>query len=276
MKKIETWVDLGRAFVDENGSFYCGTTKEQKENTKLVAEGADLYIFASDIHSGGSSEFAINGGIYPVHNLTLKDQAYASKLGVEDGKTTSPQLTEILLDMVKDKKSGIIVPRHVFFQDYDGGESKPAFTFDEVRETFGVPTLKPQEFLDGGIEYIVNAKHLFNAAGLQETDWMGNFDGVPDKEMSVFSLLKQKYGQGQELSFNINGVVMGICIYNTASGIRQKFPKAEINVIADASTHLLVPEFGFKNETDANKAAKSMCQQIGVNYITTQQYLGGK
>jgi nicotinamidase-related amidase len=276
--RVNILVDWGRAFVDPNGSFYCGTTEAQKENAaRILKVGGDLIIYTSDIHPRTSLEFKINGGLYPAHNLVLKDQSNTEELGIQSGQTTSPQLTEQLYQLVKDKKSGLIVPRHVFFQDYDGGQTaKPCFSFRDVEETFGVPALKPQEFLEGKLEYIVNAKHLFNGAALQATDWLGHVDKVPDLEMNAFSLLKQKYGQGRNLEFNVDGVVMGICVYQTAGGIKQMFPNAKVNVIADASTHLIYAPLGIPDAEIGNLVASRMCQQIGVNYLTTKEYLGEK
>src|SRR3989344_3697374 len=74
--KIATWVDWGKSFVDETGNFYCGTTDEQKQNAKKISEGADLFLYLSDFHTRGSSEFIANGGLYPAHNLSSRDRLY--------------------------------------------------------------------------------------------------------------------------------------------------------------------------------------------------------
>ncbi|NOZ81199.1 MAG: hypothetical protein GXP63_06015 [DPANN group archaeon] len=39
------------------------------------------------------------------------------------------------------------------------------------------------------------------------------------------------------------------------------------------TTWVDVEGLGFTKERDANKALKSMCQQIGVNYLHSQEYL---
>jgi hypothetical protein len=275
--KINVLVDWGKAFVDANGSFYCGTTEKQKDNAVKIGKDSDLVLYFCDVHSRKSSEFLVNGGLYRVHNLVRKHWQRTEMLGVEPGKTVSPELTDKLYNLVKDKKSGLIVPRHVFFQDYDGEKyPNPAFAFEDVEETFVGTKLDAKEFLEGGIEYIVNAKHMFNGAGLQSTEWIGKVEGVPDMEMNALTLLKQKYGQGQSLKFDITGVVMGICIYQTATNIKQIFPKAEVNVIADACTHLVYAPLGIEDEEQGNFIAKKMCQHVGVKYLTTKEYLGGK
>ena len=271
---INVLVDWGKAFVDPNGSFYCGTTDHQKQRAKEVIQTADLILYLSDVHTTTSSEFIVNGGLYPAHNLIQKDQYDLSAVGVEAGKTVSPQLTDTLYDLIKNKRSGLIVPRHVFFQDYNGEQNpKPAFSLEDVEETFGAKRLDEQEFLDGKIDYVINAKHHFDGTRTNPYAWLGHIPGVPDTEQNVFSLLKQKYGTGEGIEFDVTGVVMGICIYQTASGIKQLFPKAAVNVIADACTHLVYAPLGIADEDTGNLVAKKMCQQIGINYLSTEEYL---
>ncbi len=277
MKRINVLVDWGKAFVDANGSFYCGTTEEQKERAEEVARTGDLLVYLSDVHTRTSTEFLANGGLYPAHNLVVRDQYDLEQLGVEAGKTASPQLTGRLYDLVKDRRSGLVVPRHVFFQDYNGEASpRPAFSLEDVEETFGIRSLNEREFLDGGIGYVVNAKHMFNGVLLQSSEFAGGFPAVPEREWNIFTLLKQKYGQGRELEMDFTGVVMGICIYQCATGAKQLFPKARVNVIADACTHLVYKPLGIESEAEGNLIAKKMCQQVGVNYLSTAEFLGGE
>jgi hypothetical protein len=273
--QINVLVDWGKSFVDKNGSFYCGTTLEQKENAVRILKASNgLVIYCGDVHPKTSSEFIKNGGLYPAHNLILKDQKNVGSLGVKSDQTTSPQLTDCLYNLVKDKTSGLIIPRHVFFQDYDQGQTaKPCFSLQDIEETFSIKKLNTQEFLEGKIDYVINVKHLFNSTALKSTNWLGHFDGIPDQETNIFSLLEQKYGQGKDLEFNIDGVVMGICIYQTASGIKQIFPKSKVNIIADASTHLIYEQLGIPDEEIGNFVVQRMCKQVGIEYITTLEYL---
>lgn len=276
VRKINVLVDWGESFVDQNGSFYCGTTDEQKERAADIVSYADLVLYLSDLHTRSSSEFQVNGGLYPAHNLQKKDWRSLDNLGVSPEKSVSPQLTERLHSLVKDRRSGLIVPRHVFFQDYNNEmRPTPAFFLRDVEETFAVTCLDEQSFRDGKIDYVVCAKHMFNGAGLQSTGFLGHFPGVPDEDKNVFSLLKQQYGQGHDLQFDVTGVVMGICIYQTASGIKQLFPKAGVNVIADACTHLIYAPLGIPDEETGNSVAKRMCQQVGINYLSTEEYKAG-
>lgn len=273
-KHINILVDWGESFVDPNGSFYCGTTEAQKDKAVSVVNTTDLVVYLSDLHTRTSSEFVVNGGLYPPHNLRKKDWSELETLGLENNKSVSPQLTAKLENLVRGRRSGLMVPRHVFFQDYNGEPNpQPAFTLEDVEETFGIRRLDEQEFCNGRIDYVVNVKHMFNGTGLQATEFLGLFKGIPDIEKNIFTLLKEQYGQGKELVFDVTGVVMGICIYQTASGIKQIFPKAEVNVIADACTHLIYAPLGIADEDTGNLVAKKMCQQIGINYLTTAEYL---
>jgi len=268
-KKINVLVDWGQAFVDQDGSFYCGTTEPQKDHAVKIAKDADLIVYLSDVHTRTSSEFTTNGGLYPAHNLIKKDQYNLEQLGAQ-GKNVRPQLTAKLYHLVKDKNSGLIVPRHVFFQDYNGEKNpQPAFSLKDIEETFGVKRLNEQEFLDGKIDYVINAKHNFDGTRLNPFNFAGEISGVPNLETNVFSLLQQKYGQGEELEFDLTGVVMGICIYQSSSGIKQFFPKAKVNIIADACTHLVYAPLGISDEDIGNLVAKKMCQQVGINYLST-------
>ncbi len=271
---INNLVDWGKSFVDPEGNFYCGTTEDQKDVAAKIATNANKWVYLTDVHTRSSSEFSVNGGLYPVHNLIRRDWKNLSELGVEEEKSVSPELTDKLQEVVKDKPAGLIVPRHVFFQDYDGSRIAPAFRFEEVEQTFNVRKLNPEEFLDGAIAYVINAKHLFDGSAIQPTEWIGYVPGVPSLETNIFTLLKEKYGQGERIVFNHTGVVMGICIYQTASGIKQKFPKAEVNIIADGATHLLVPTLGFGDQKTADAAIQSMCKQVGINYIRSGEFLG--
>lgn len=281
--RVQVLVDWSRAFVDKNGTLYCGTTDAHKDIAAMLMKDADLYVYVVDVHSEKSPEFLANEGKHPTHNLVgfdmpnYYDEATLKRLGIEEGKTASCRLTQKLDDIVSKLPSGLIVPRHVFLQSYDAeplNQVKAEFSFDDAEKTFGVKRLNSGEFLGGAIKYVINAKHKYDGTGRKSTEWMGHIEGVPDMEMNVFTLLQQKYGQGRDLEFNLTGVVSGICVYRTAGGLAEDFQRAKINVIADAVTHLLVPQLGLADEDTASLVIKKMCQQLGVNYITSAQYLG--
>jgi hypothetical protein len=159
---------------------------------------------------------------------------------------------------------GLIVPRHVFFQDYNGGAKiDPAFTYEQVVETFKVQPLvylsylfvficifsfsSASEFLEGHYKCIVNAKHMYNGAGLQSTEWMGDVKGVPRIEMNSLTLLKQVFGLGENLEIYFTGTVTGICVYQTATNTKQLFPKAKVAVVTDGCTQIFSEGLGISD-----------------------------
>jgi hypothetical protein len=58
-------IDWSKSFVDENGSFYCGTTDEQKRNAAEIIERAEMVIATMDLHPVSAPEHAVNGGLNP-------------------------------------------------------------------------------------------------------------------------------------------------------------------------------------------------------------------
>ncbi|MBU0616056.1 MAG: hypothetical protein KJ601_08265 [Nanoarchaeota archaeon] len=267
---IDVLVDWGKAFVDKNGSFYCGTTEGQKDTAARTAREADTIIYLSDVHTRKTPEFVVNGSLYPAHNLVKRDWYDLGELGVQPGQTVSPELTDKLAAVVKGIPSGLVVPRHVYFQS-----GVPDFTLEDIEETFGISRLDELQFLDGQVNYVINAKHFFDGTRTRSTHRLGPHPGIPDDEYNVFDLLKEKYGPGEGLTINHTGVVAGICIYHTAAGTRQLFPAAEVNIISDGITHLLAEQFGFSEQRQSEQAMRGMCKQLGINYISSQEYLGG-
>jgi len=142
MKRIymAALTDLSESFVDENGAFYCGSTKEHKENAARIVKGViandGIVVFNTDLHPYTSWEFNINGGPYLPHNMPKKfwEQAYQQHIELA-GKSISPELTEVVKDAVKGLKTGIFAPRHVYFQEKD--KQKLSFTPENVEGTFG-------------------------------------------------------------------------------------------------------------------------------------------
>src|SRR3989338_8213857 len=99
--EIQILVDWSKSFVDSNGSFYCGTTASQKERAVECIRDSDLWIYTTDVHSSYSSEFTVNGGRYPAHNIVKSQWDAAQQLNGAAGKTVSPELTDRLQDRVK-------------------------------------------------------------------------------------------------------------------------------------------------------------------------------
>ena len=99
---IANLIDWSKSFTDQNGTFYCGATDEQKEKITEILEIADLVINTTDLHPGNAPEFNINGGLYPGHNMALPEQVsedFVYLVGADGqefrlgDKTLSPCLT---------------------------------------------------------------------------------------------------------------------------------------------------------------------------------------
>ncbi len=140
---ISNLIDWSKSFVDENGSFYCGTTEEQKRNAAQIIQLADLVISTLDLHPVTAPEHMINGGLYPVHNA-VKPWRYDADFiynispdGEEqrlEDKTVSPELTAILHEAASfNRKAALMVPRGVYFQgEHDAIFCTPA----DIEETY--------------------------------------------------------------------------------------------------------------------------------------------
>ena len=109
---IAVHVDLSQSFVDPNGSFYCGAGGERLRNAAELAGIADWNLYCTDLHPATSAEFAVNGGLYPVHNLVRPLELDLSRFGLE-GKTVSPAPAAALLEAVGSVRTAIYVPRQV-------------------------------------------------------------------------------------------------------------------------------------------------------------------
>ena len=275
-------IDWSKSFVDEGGSFYCGTTRDQKENAGKVIEHADLVIFSSDAHPIQSSEFAINRGLYPAHNVVLRspigpDFEYfvsangeAAKLG---GKTMSPALTVDIGKDLKGRARGMVVPKEIYYQD---GAAEPWFSPSDIQRSFETEIISPDSFIVGDCSYIVAPKHTFDATRLGSDFALPRKvgDGIPAVNYNVFSLLRQKYPPSAfDLVFVNTGVVEGICRLHTSIGLRQMFKTSRIVNLTDATTPLAGIGLGFETPEQSRDAAMRVCKDVGIEYSTTEEFL---
>ena len=280
--KIVNLIDWSKSFVDENGSFYCGTSDEQKRNAAKIIEQADLVIATMDLHPVSAPEHAVNGGLYPVHNA-VKPWEYSpdfiymltpagKRLRLED-KTLSPELTGILSDAASHKNCGIIVPRGVYFQ----GESQRAFCLPaDIEATYQQRIISKEEFLEGNINYIIAPKQYFDATRLDSGITLPDTEisGVPARNFNIYSLLKKKFPPGHyNLIFINTGVVEGICRLHTSIGLKQMFPFDRIINISDATTPLYGIGLGYKTPEESRQASTRVCRDIGIEYMTTGECL---
>ena len=275
-------IDTSRAFVDANGSFYCGTTAQEKENTGTILQLADLTIYACDLHPITSRDHKINGGLYPAHHPPLPNSFASSFLYdiAPDGtyiqlgtKTMSPVMSEDIAAYIRDRFTGIIIPRGVYFQD---GRKEPFCTPDDVEQTFGSHIIPEGQFLFGNYHHIIAPKQYFDATRLDGDHGLpdGDVVGIPSKNYNVFSLLEEKFPSHTYNKIFINtGVVEGICRIFTSAGERQMYPLERIINVSDATTPLIIPALGFSTPEESRDACKRIGQQIGIEYMSTEDVL---
>jgi hypothetical protein len=275
-------IDWSKSFVDEDGSFYCGTTHDQKENAGRVIEHADLVIFSSDAHPVQSSEFAINRGLYPAHNVILRSpvgpdfeyfvsaKGETAKLG---GRTMSPALTDDIGRHLTGRTRGMIVPKEVYYQD---GAVEPWFFPSDIERSFETDMIGPESFAEGDYDYIVAPKHTFDATRLESDFTLPGrvADGIPAVNYNIFSLLRRKYPpSAYDLVFVNTGVVEGICRLHTSIGLRQMFKTSRIVNLTDATTPLAGIGLGFDTPEQSRDAAMRVCKDVGIEYSTTEEFL---
>jgi hypothetical protein len=280
-------IDWSKSFVDENGSFYCGTTDEQKRNAAEIIDRAEVVIATMDLHPVSAPEHAVNGGLYPVHNA-VKPWEYNPDfvyMKTQDGeelqlgdKTLSPELTGILSDVASasnasKEKGGLIVPREVYFQ----GENQSIFCQpDDIEATFFQKIITKDDFLEGDFDYITAPKKYFDATRLDSIISLPDvkIKGVPEQNFNIFSLLKKKFPPDKyELVFINTGVVEGICRLHTSIGLRQMFPFDRIINISNATTPLYGIGLGYKTAEESRQASTRVCKDIGIEYMTTEECL---
>jgi hypothetical protein len=279
---IVTLVDWSKSFVDEDGSFYSGTTASQKMNAAQAAEHADLVIFSSDVHPVTSQENAINGGLYPAHNIGAYwkfDRGFtyfvspSGKRFALGAKTMSPELTQDIESELQDRKSAIVVPREVYYQ---GSVRRPWITPREVEKTFGKRIASAKDFVNGDQTYVVAPKQCFDATRLDSDIALpnGTFKDIPNVNYNVYSLLNLRYPpQSYELIFANTGVVEGICRLHTSIGLRQMFKSSRVINLADATTPLVGVGHGFRTAEQSRDAYVRVCKDVGVEYMSSAKFL---
>eukprot|EP00727_Mastigamoeba_balamuthi_P004622 m51a1_g14158 putative leucine-rich repeat receptor-like protein kinase family (665) ;mRNA; f:48949-55917 len=293
MVRINLLVDWSLSFTDPAGSFYCGTTPEQRRAAAAVAGASDSAVYVCDLHTARSSEFAANGGAFPPHNVIARDLALVQP-ALAPGATASCELACEIALALQGRRAAAVVPRHVYYQDWGADPASPpspAFTWRHVSDTFGgVPMLQSAgDFTgraDSPVTLLISGKHMYNGASVQCATSLGIADADDDgsaaacggdrvaAEDNALSLLHRRYGHGQGLEIAVTGVVTGICVFQTASNAKQMLPRARVCIIRDACTHYLgkcMPD-----EAAADAVLCGMCSLVDVEYITASEYLRTK
>ena len=274
-------VDWSKSFVDKNGSFFCGTSQEEKDNTAKLMQLVDLVINTTDLHPKSAKEFTINGGLYPAHNIVLAelyDGSFVYHITDDakftlDNRTMSPTLTKTLEDALKERNKGIIVPKGVYFQ---GGAEEEVFSPEDVKKTFGERIATPKDFLEGALDYIIAPKPYFDATRVDSDAVLpeSKLEGVPKTNYSVYDLIKQKYPESEyNITFINTGVVEGICRLHTSIGLRQMFPNARIINISDATTPLYGIGLGYETPQESRDACRRVGKDIGIGYMSTEEVM---
>ncbi|MFQ6010254.1 MAG: hypothetical protein ACE5J7_03995 [Candidatus Aenigmatarchaeota archaeon] len=283
---VANLIDWSKSFVDENGTFYCGTTEEQKKRAVDVVNEADLVIYEADLHPVFADEFSINKGLYPAHNLpkpweyepdfvyNIAPNGENQKLG---DKTLSPQLTETIRECLKKRKTGIIVPKEVYYQ---GGVEKAFCKPEDIEKTFEAKIITSDQFYHaiGYHDYIIAPKKYFDATRLDSDMMLPKKvdEGIPSVNYNVFSLLKQKwltFPLDYKMTFVNTGVVEGICRLHTSIGLKQMYPKSRVINLTDATTPLSGIGLGYETAEQSRDACTRVCKDIGVEYMSTDEFL---
>ncbi|MCU0287493.1 MAG: hypothetical protein MUF15_14000 [Acidobacteria bacterium] len=282
--RICNLIDWSKSFVDENGSFYSGTTDEQKYNAAKIIRQSEFVIATMDLHPVTAPEHAINGGLYPVHNAVnpweygpdfiymITKKGEKLRLG---NKTLSPELTGILHEAASSSKKnkGLLVPREVYFQ----GINQSVFCLPaDVETTFKEKIITMRQYLDGDYDYITAPKQFFDATRLDSDIMLPGvvIEGVPSHNFNIYSLLKMKFPPDRfELIFINTGVVEGICRLHTSIGLRQMFPFDRIINISDATTPLYGVGLGYETPEESRRASMRVCKDIGIEYMSTEECL---
>lgn len=279
---IVNLIDWSESFVDDRGSFYCGTTVEQKKKAGEVAEYADLVIFSPDSHPLESSEFAINGGIYPAHNVVRHfDEGpgfeyFVTRTGERvklGNRTMSPALTGDIGKHLKGRTRGMVASKEIYYQD---GASEPWFSPSDLERSFGAEVISERDFVEGAFDYVISPKHTFDATRLDSDVALPRRGarGIPSSNFNVFSLLRSKYpADSYEMLFVNTGVVEGICRLHTSIGLRQMFKASRVVNLTDATTPLAGIGLGFETPEQSRDAAIRVCKDVGVEYTTTDEFL---
>ena len=279
---IVTLVDWSKSFVDQNGSFYSGTTVSQKKNAASATEVADMVIFNTDLHPTTSEENAINGGLYPAHNIGgfwrygPEFVYFVTPAGKElllGTKTMSPELTAEIQAALRNRKAAIIVPRDVYYQS---GTKKPWISPRDVERTFGGKVVSLRAFLRGDQTYVIAPKQYFDATRLDSDVTLPSkrHPGIPAINYNVYSILAKKFPKEDfELVFVNTGVVEGICRLHTSIGLRQMFKSSRVINLTDATTPLVGEGLGFGTAQQSRDAYVRVCKDVGVEYMTTAKFL---
>ena len=262
MSFIAVVVDFSRSFSLENGSFYAGTTAEERRIAAEIVKKAQRTIYACDVHAQNAPEFSSEGGLFPKHHILCADDA-----------ALSPSVIPEVAEVVKEKEGRIIVPRHVYFQS--GNLRKADFTNEQLEAEFGLKMfdMEKDEFKPGKVEFLVNGKCMYNGASVYECNADCADATLPKGEVNAFSLLKRENYLGEGFTFVVVGCVYSICLLNTAAGIKQQFPRSSVVICSDSATAFPPTEMMKEKGLSWNDMIAPIVGQIGIEVKLSKDVL---
>jgi len=264
--------DWSDSFTNLKGAFYCGTTQKQIDLAAMLMPHMDLVIYATDFHSIKSKEFKINGGLWIIHNAAEFLNIDVTKYGLKKDTTISPRQIKTIDDVINKAKSGIIVPKHVYYQD----DEVPSFLPKDVEQAFGERIITPDEFLKEKFTYIISPKIFFDATRTVSDYGLPHkkVKGIPTRDYNVFSFLQKKFSSDQyNLVFINTGVVENICRHYTSTGQRQLFPEARVINPIGTTTELAGIGLGFEDRAQVKDACMRISKDINVEYKTVDDII---
>jgi len=264
-------IDWSKSFVDENGGFYAGTSQAAKELTARLMPYMDIVVNTTDFHSIKSHEFAINGGMWPLHNVAEYKTINVEDYGLKPGTSISPRQTKTIEAAIDKKRTGVVVPRHVYFQDGVYQNITP----EMVEDAFEERIITPEEFMKENFSYIIAPKTHFDATTVVSEHNMPADDitGVPRSEYTVFDLIEEKFPKSEyEVVYVNTGVVDNICRHYTSTGEKQRFGRRVVNVIG-ATTELYGIGLGFEDKHQVKDACQRIQTDIGIEHKTLEDMI---
>lgn len=275
--RVNVCIDMSNSFATPDGSFAVGTSDAEMDAAVRVLRASDIVVLPTDVHPPLCPEFVAAGGPFPAHNVVRMQQKKQQQHESEDeDPRTSPCPAPAIAAALAGRRGAVVAPRHVFFQTHLAEASgTPDFRIADLEATFGVPWLADERQLHtGGVEYVVSCKAMFNGATvhtLRRHEGV-HVENVPEDEDNAFSLLREEHGHGRGLHWLVTGCVLSICVYQTATNIKQMFPESRVSIVLDACTPLSPPADGEKTPVvDWPGVVRAMCEQIDVECTTTEQ-----
>lgn len=205
-----------------------------------------------------------------MHNVAEFRDIDVTTYGLKEGDVISPEQTGAIEKAINRKKVGIVVPRHVYFQD----GTEISFTPELVEEAFGEKIVSADDFMREDFTYLISPKTHFDATATVSARLMprDKYKRIPDEEFTVFDLIQEKYGKDREIVYVGTGVVDNICRHYTTTGLKQKYGARVVNVVG-ATTELYGVGLGFESKQQVRDACERIQKDIGIEHKTLDEMI---